>query len=149
MWPERPAGLRYGGPREVGHHLHDLGHQWGGSVCFNIRLTNAAEVQRGIVGKQAAWTCRMVMSMPHAALNMKHGNGHAACTWTCSMDMDMQHGHGHSHGHGHAAWTRTSSMDIDMQHGHWHGAWAVTWTGRMDMDMQPGHGHAYAAGWAS
>jgi hypothetical protein len=37
------------------------------AVFVNIPLTNAAEVQRGIVGKQAAWTCRMVMSMPHAA----------------------------------------------------------------------------------
>ncbi len=31
MQPERPAGLRHDGPQEVDHHLHDLGHQWGGS----------------------------------------------------------------------------------------------------------------------
>ncbi len=62
--------------------------------------------------------CGMSMGM-----NMKHGNGHAACTWTCSMDMDMQHKHGH------AAWTWTCSMssDIEMQHGHGHAAWTYTW----------------------
>jgi hypothetical protein len=32
----------------------------------NIPLTNAAAVQHATVGKQAAWTCRMAMSMPHA-----------------------------------------------------------------------------------
>ncbi len=69
MRPEMLAGLRHGGPGEVGHHLHDLGHQTGGSVVrgfVNIPLTNAAAVQHAPVGKQAAWTCRMAMSMPHA-----------------------------------------------------------------------------------
>ncbi len=58
--PERPAGLCHGGPQVVGHHLHDLGF-------VNIPLKNAADVKKGTVGNQAAWTCRMVMSMPHTA----------------------------------------------------------------------------------
>jgi hypothetical protein len=106
----------------------------------NIPLTNAADVQKGTVGKQAAWTCRMVMSMPHTAwacsmslsmgMQHEHGHEHEAWKWTCSIDMDLQHGHGH------AAWTSTCSMDMDMQHGHGQAAWAVTWTWRWTCTMR-------------
>jgi hypothetical protein len=41
-------------------NLHDVNHH-------HHPLTNAAEVQKAIVGRQAAWTCRMGMSMHHAA----------------------------------------------------------------------------------
>ncbi len=79
--PKTLAGLHYGGPREVGHHVRDLGHQRGSSVVrgfVNIPLTNAAAVPKATVGTQAAWACRMGMSMPHAAR-------------ACRMGMSMPH----------------------------------------------------------
>jgi hypothetical protein len=66
-------------------------------------------------------------------LDMQHGHGNAAFTWTCSIYIDMQHGHEHAA----LAWTR--SIYMDMQHGHGYAAW--TWTCKhghvkMNMDMQ-------------
>jgi hypothetical protein len=47
--------------------------------------------------------------------DIKHGRGHAACTWTlsCSIDIVMQHRHGHVAWTGLAVWT--CSMDFEMQ----------------------------------
>ncbi len=55
--PEQLAVLSHGVPRVDGHHLHDIDHQRGDGVVggfVNIPLTNAAEVQKATVGRQAA-----------------------------------------------------------------------------------------------
>ncbi len=49
-------------------------------------------------------------------MDIQHGLGHVARTWTFSTDMGMQHGHGH------AAWTWAYSMDIGIMHRHGHAA---------------------------
>ena len=68
--PYQLAVLSHGVSHEDGHHLHDVDHQHGDGVVggfVNIPPTNAAEVQKATVGRQAAWTCKMGMNMPHAA----------------------------------------------------------------------------------
>jgi hypothetical protein len=84
-------------------------------------------------------------------MNMQHGHGLAARTWTCSVDIYMQRGHLHAAWTLHAAskvldmqhqWTWTcsikrhghsASIDMGMQHGPGHAA--RTWTYSIDMDM--------------
>ncbi len=76
----------------------------------------------------------------HAALTwsfsmdmvMQHGHGHAACTWTCSTNVDINPRYGQQHGQGYAARTGICSTDMDMQHGH------VAWTQK----LKHRHGHA-------
>jgi hypothetical protein len=52
-------------------------------------------------------TCSMDM-------NMQHGLGQAACTWSCSMDLNLDLLHLLIHVH--AAWTWTCSMSKSMLH---------------------------------
>ncbi len=91
----------------------------------------------------------------HRPLDIQHGHGHVARTWTCSTDMENLTRNLNMRD---AAWTLTAawiwtySMDVDMQLGHklpaltstcrtdGHGHAVWMWTCIIDMNMQPGLG---------
>ncbi len=55
-------------------------------------------------------------------IGMQHADGHTA-------DMDIHHGHGH------AASTWTHNMDMGMKHEHGHAPWTWRWKSTMDAGM--------------
>ncbi len=76
--------------------------------------------------------CYMSMSMLRLSpryifmpMDIQHGHGLTACSWTCSMGRDTQRT-------GHVVWTQKCSMDLEMQHRH---------RDIIEMHTQNGHSH--------